>query len=59
MTCEALVIGSLSGLALTGAVLFLQALTDKKKSEVRKVLQEEETRRRHTITTTTTATITN
>jgi hypothetical protein len=30
MTCEALVIGSLAGLALTGAVLFLQVLTDKK-----------------------------
>jgi hypothetical protein len=59
MTCETLVIGGLAGLALTGAVLFLQVLTDKKKSEVRKVLREEETGRRHTITTTTTAIITN
>jgi hypothetical protein len=37
MTCEALVIGNLAGLALTDAVLFLQVLIDKKKS-VRKVL---------------------
>jgi hypothetical protein len=58
MTCEALVIGSLAGLALTGTVLFLQVLTDKKKSARRKVLREdEETGRRHTFTTT--ATITN
>jgi len=56
MTCEALVIGSLAGLALTGAVLFLQVLTDKKKSVRRKVLREEEMVRRHIITT---ATITN
>ena len=52
MTCEALVIGSLAGLALTGAALFLQVLTDKKKSTVRKVPREEETGR-HTLTTTT------
>jgi hypothetical protein len=58
MTCEALVIGSLAGLALTGAALFLQVLTDKKKSARRKVLREEETGRRHIITTTA-ATITN
>ena len=56
MTCEALVIGSLAGLALTGAVLFLQVLTDKKKSAVRKVLQKEEMGRRHTLATTTTIT---
>jgi hypothetical protein len=30
MTCEALVIGSLAGLALTGAVLSFQAITDRK-----------------------------
>ena len=30
MTCEALVIGSIAGLALTGAVLLFQVLTDKK-----------------------------
>ena len=30
MTCEALVIGSLVGLVLTGTALFLQVLTDKK-----------------------------
>ena len=29
MTCEALVIGSVAGLVLTGAVLFLQVLTDR------------------------------
>jgi hypothetical protein len=57
MACEALVIGGIAGLALTGAVIFLQVLTDKKKSAVRKVPREEETGRRHTITTT--ATITN
>jgi hypothetical protein len=56
MTCEALVIGGIAGLALTGAVLFLQVLTDKKKSAVRKVLREEEMGRRHTITTTATIT---
>jgi hypothetical protein len=56
MTCEALVIGGLAGLALTGAALFLQVLTDKKKSTVRKVPREEEMERRHTLTT---ATITN
>jgi hypothetical protein len=56
MTCEALVIGGIAGLALTGAVLLLQVLTDKKKSAVRKVLWEEEMGRRHTITTTATNT---
>jgi hypothetical protein len=30
MTCEALVIGSLAGLALTGAVLSFQVLTDRR-----------------------------
>ena len=58
MTCEALVIGSLVGLVLTGTALFLQVLTDKKKSAVRKVLQKEEMGRRHTLATTAT-TITN
>jgi hypothetical protein len=53
MTCEALVIGSLAGLALTGTVLFLEVLTDKKKSARRKVPQEED------IPYLTTATITN
>ena len=48
MTCEALVIGSLAGLALTAAGLFLQVLTDKKKSARRKVLQKEEAGKRHT-----------
>jgi hypothetical protein len=56
MTCEALVIGSLAGLALTGTVLFLQVLTDKKKLARRKVPREEEMGRRYTLTT---ATITN
>ena len=58
MTCEALIIAGVAGLALTGAALFLQVLTDKKKSAVRKVLREEETGRRHILATTAT-TITN
>ena len=57
MTCELLLIGSIAGLALTAAGFFLQVLTDKKKSAVRKVLQKE-AGKRHTITTTP-ATITN
>jgi hypothetical protein len=32
MTCEALVIGSVAGLALTAAVLSFQTLTDRKAS---------------------------
>jgi hypothetical protein len=43
MTCEALLIGSLAGLALTAAVLSFQVLTDRK-APARKVqkLKEEE-----------------
>ena len=43
MTCEALLIGSLAGLALTAAVLSSQALTDRK-APARKTarLKEEE-----------------
>jgi hypothetical protein len=47
MTCEALVIGSVAGLALTAAVLSLQVMTDRKtskenpKEEVAKVITED------------------
>jgi hypothetical protein len=43
MTCEAFVIGSIAGLALTAAVLSFQVLTDRKIAE-RKRLQKEEKR---------------
>jgi hypothetical protein len=33
MTCEALVIGSVAGLALTAAVLSFQVITDRKTSD--------------------------
>jgi hypothetical protein len=33
MTCEALVIGSVTGLALTAAILSFQVITDKKTSK--------------------------
>jgi hypothetical protein len=44
MTCEVLVIGSVAGLALTGAVLSFQVLTDKKAAS-RKALKLKEERR--------------
>jgi hypothetical protein len=44
MTCEALVIGGVAGLALTGAVLFLQVLTDRK-AAARKTPKQEKARR--------------
>jgi hypothetical protein len=33
MTCEALVIGSVAGLALTAAILLFQVITDRKTSK--------------------------
>jgi hypothetical protein len=44
MTCEALVIGGVAGLALTGAVLFLQVSTDRK-AAARKTPKQEKARR--------------
>ena len=44
MTCEAFVIGSVVGLALTVAVLSFQVLTDRKAAE-RKTLKLKEERR--------------
>jgi hypothetical protein len=44
MTCEVLVIGSVAGLALTGAVLSFQVLTDKK-AAARKAPKLKEERR--------------
>jgi hypothetical protein len=44
MTCEALVIGGLSGLALTAAVLSFQVLTDRR-TAARKTLKLKEERR--------------
>jgi hypothetical protein len=43
MTCEALVIGSVAGLALTAAILSFQVLTDRKASS-RESLKEENIR---------------
>jgi hypothetical protein len=44
MTCEALVIGSVAGLALTGGVLSFQVLTDRK-AAARKTLKLKKERR--------------
>jgi hypothetical protein len=44
MTCEALVIGGIAGLALTGAVLSFQVLTDRR-TAVKKPLKIKEERR--------------
>jgi hypothetical protein len=48
MTCEALVIGSIAGLALTAAVLSFQVLTDRK-AAARKTLKQEKVRTIDTI----------
>ena len=44
MTCEAFVIGSVAGLALTAAVLSFQVLTDRK-AAARKTVKQEKARR--------------
>ena len=45
MTCEAFVIGSVAGLALTGAVLSFQMLTDRKAAARKTPKLKEEERR--------------
>jgi hypothetical protein len=51
MTCEALVIGSAAGLALTAAILSFQVLTDRKTSS-RENLKKENTKQSTTGTIT-------